>query len=130
MKTTLRLRLACAAAALALASLTGCVAVIAGAAGAGTVAYVRGELESTLSSGYEKSVEATNLAVQQLQFAKVSERRDAVMDTITVRTAGDRKVVIRISKVADLTSKVRIRVGWFGDEALSLTILEKIRANL
>ncbi len=130
MKTTLKFRVACAAAALALASLTGCVAVVAGAAGAGTVAYVRGELESTLSAGYEKSVEATNLAVQQLQFAKVSERRDALMDTITVRTAGDRKVVIRISKIADLNSKVRIRVGWFGDEALSLTILEKIRSNL
>ena len=130
MKTTLRFRIACAAAALALASLTGCVAVIAGAAGAGTVAYIRGELESTLSAGYDRSVEATNLAVQQLQFARVSERRDALMDTITVRTAGDRKVVIRINKVADFNSKVRIRVGVFGDEALSLTILDKIRSNL
>ncbi len=122
--------MACAAAALALVSLTGCVAVVAGAAGAGTVAYVRGELESTLGAGYERSVEATNLAIQQLQFAKVSERRDALLDTITVRTAGDRKVVIRVNKVADFSSRVRIRVGWFGDEALSLTILEKIRANL
>jgi len=130
MKTTLKFRLVLAAAALALASLTGCVAVIAAGAGAGTVAYVRGELESTLSAGYEKSTEATNLAVQQLQFARVSERKDALDDIITLRTAGDRKVVIRITKVAELTSKVRIRAGWFGDEALSLTILEKIRSNL
>lgn len=123
--------MACAAAVLALGSLTGCVAVVVGvAAGAGTVAYVRGELETTLSAGYERSVEATNLAAQQLQFARVSERRDALQDTITLRTAGDRKVVIRINKIADYNSKVRIRVGVFGDEALSLTILEKIRANL
>lgn len=123
--------MACVAAALALGPLTGCVAVVVGiAAGAGTVAYVRGELETTLSAGYEKSVEATNLAVQQLQFARVAERRDALSDTITVRTAGDRKVVIRINKIADFSSRVRIRVGIFGDEALSLTILEKIRANL
>jgi hypothetical protein len=130
MKTTLRIRLVLAAAALVLASLTGCVAVVAGAAGAGAVAYVRGELESMLSAGYDNSADAANRAVQQLQFAKISERKDALTDIITVRTAGDRKVVIKIIKVADLNSKVKIRVGWFGDEALSLTILEKIRANL
>jgi hypothetical protein len=106
------------------------VAVVAGAAGAGAVAYVRGQLESTLSAGYDKAADAANLAVQQLQFSKISEKKDAVADIITVRTAGDRKIVIKIDKVAALSSKVRIRVGWFGDEALSLTVLDKIRANL
>ena len=130
MNTTLRIQALVAAAALVLTSLTGCVAVVAAGAGAGTVAWARGELESTLSAGYDTSVEATNRAIQQLQFAKISESKDALTDKIIVRTAGDRKVVIRIDKMADLSSKVRIRVGWFGDEALSLTILEKIRANL
>jgi ABC-type sugar transport system substrate-binding protein len=130
MKTTLKLQLVLAVAALALASLTGCVAVVAGAASAGTVAWVRGELESTLSAGYDKSAEATNLAVQQLQLAKISETKSGEDDVIIVRTAGDRKVRIRLTRVADSNTKVRIRVGWFGDEALSLTVLEKIRANL
>jgi len=130
MNTILKIRLVLAAAALVLASLTGCVAVVAGAAGAGAVAYVRGQLESTLSAGYDKAADAANLAVQQLQFSKISEKKDAVADIITVRTAGDRKIVIKIDKVAALSSKVRIRVGWFGDEALSLTVLDKIRANL
>ena len=130
MKTTLKLQLVFAAAALALASLTGCVAMVAGAAGAGTVAWVRGELESTLSAGYDKSTEAANLAVQQLQLVKISETKSGEDDVIIVRTAGDRKVRIRITRVADPNTKVRIRVGWFGDEALSLAVLEKIRANL
>ncbi len=130
MKTTLRIQAAVAAAVLVLASLTGCVAVVAAGAGAGTVAYVRGELDSTLSAGYDTSVTAANRAIQQLQFAKISESRDALTDKIIVRTAGDRKVVIWVDKMSDLSSKVRIRVGWFGDEALSLTVLEKIRANL
>src|SRR5512140_1046412 len=120
MKTTLKIQALVIAAALVLTSLTGCVAVVAAGAGAGTVAWVRGELESTLSAGYDASIDATNRAIQQLQCAKIREQKDALTDKITVRTAGDRKVVIRIDKMADLSSKVRIRVGTFGDEALSL----------
>jgi hypothetical protein len=94
------------------------------------VAWVRGELDATLDTNYEKAVPAANAAVAQLQFARISEKKDALTDILTVRTAGDRKVVIRVLKIADQTSRVKIRVGFFGDQALSLTILDKIKANL
>jgi hypothetical protein len=129
MKPALKFRLMLAAALLA-ASLTGCVAVVAGAAGAGTVAWVRGELEARLDASYEKAATAANLAIKQLQFAKISEKKDALTAILIARTAEDRKVEIKVLKVGDQSAKVQIRVGVFGDEALSLTILDKIRTNL
>ena len=114
----------------ATACLTGCVAVVAGAAGAGTVAYVSGGLDASLSTGYEKAVTASNLAIQQLEFAKISEKKDALTAYFTARTAGDRKVTIKVIKIADQATKVEIRVGFFGDKLLSMTILDKIKANV
>ncbi len=110
--------------------LSGCVAVVAGAAGAGAVAYVRGQLEAPLNADYEQSVAATNLAIKQLEFARISEKKDALEAYFTVRTAADRKIDIKVIKIAAGASKVQIRVGIFGDEDLSMTVLTKIRDNL
>ncbi len=129
MKTKLTFGLVLAAAVLSAAA-TGCVAVVAGAAGAGTVAWVQGRLDATLNADYEKTVIAANLAIKDLQFAKISEKKDALEAILVARTAGDRKVAIKVLKATDQSAKVQIRVGVFGDEALSLTILDKIKANL
>jgi hypothetical protein len=129
MKTKWTFGLVLAAAVLSTA-LTGCLAVAAGAAGAGAVAWVEGRLDATLNADFERVVRAANLAIKDLQFAKISEKKDALEAIFVARTAGDRRVEIKALKVANQTSKVQIRVGVFGDEALSLTILDKIKANL
>jgi Protein of unknown function (DUF3568) len=120
------------AALLAVTSLvqTGCVVVAAGAAGAGAVAYVRGELQSTLTGSFEAVEKAANRSIEQLQLVKINEKKDAFVAIITARTADDKKVEIKATKLAAETTKVEIRVGVFGDEAKSLAILEKIKANL
>ncbi len=109
---------------------TGCLAVAAGAAGAGAVAWVRGELDATLSNRFEDVEVASNRAVQQLQLAKVNESKSAIDAEIVARTAQDKKIQIRLNRTAEGITRVRIRVGIVGDETLSRTILEKIRANL
>ena len=55
---------------------------------------------------------------------------DALTAILIARTAEDRKVEIKVSKTGDQSAKVQIRVGFFGDEALSLTVLDKIKTNL
>ncbi|MFA5056729.1 MAG: DUF3568 family protein [Opitutaceae bacterium] len=130
MKTNLNFRLMLVAATLTLASLTGCVAVVAGAAGAGTVAWVMNRLDATLDTNFEKAATAANLAIKQLEFAKVSEKKDALTATLIARTAEDKKVEIKVLKVSDQSTKVQIRVGVFGDKTVSLAILDKIKANL
>lgn len=113
----------------AMAVSSGCVAVVAGAGAGAAVAYVRGDLDATLSTSYESSVRAVNKSIADLQFAKVSEAKDATRATIIARTAADKKIEIRVEPVGQTVAKVKIRVGTFGDESLSLTILEKIKAN-
>jgi hypothetical protein len=114
----------------AAAATSGCVAVAAGAGAGAAVAYVRGDLEATLGSSYDNAANATNRAIQQLGFAKVSEKRDTLVDVFTVRNAADKKIEIRLDNLANNLTKVRIRVGVFGDEPLSIAILEKIKGNL
>lgn len=113
-----------------LAWTSGCLAVAAGAAGAGAVAWVRGELEAQVPHSFEDVDAAANRAVQQLGFAKVNESKSAIDAEIIARTGQDKKIVIRLDRTADRITRVRIRVGLVGDEVLSRTILDKINANL
>jgi len=116
------------AAAVLLAS--GCVAVVAAGAAGGTVAYVRGALKATLDRPVERVGDATNRAVQDLKFALVSSRVDAVSGDIIARTARDVKVEIQLKKVSDNSTAVDIRVGVFGDQAISQQLLARIQRNL
>ena len=108
----------------------GCFIVVAGAAGAGTVAYVRGELDATLDKPLDAVAAAADDAIAQLQFAKISESKDAFTADLIARTAEDKKIEIKITKKGDGVSGVAIRIGLFGDEEKSRAILDKINANL
>ena len=118
---------------LAFASGAGCVAVAVGA-GAGAavaaVAYVRGDLDATLNASFDKSIAAANKTIEQLQFVKVSQNKDALQAILVARNAADKKIEFRVEKGGDGVTNLKIRVGVFGDEALSLAILDKVKANL
>jgi hypothetical protein len=109
---------------------SGCLLVAAGAAGAGTVAYVRGELAASLGNDFGAVTKATGRAIEQLKFAKVSENADALSARFVVRTAQDKKIEVELTKIGEALTKVEIRVGVFGDETVSMTVLDKIKANL
>ncbi len=112
-----------------LAFLSGCILAAAGA-GAGAVAYVRGELEANVDKDYNSVLNATREAIKDLEFAKVSENKDALKAVLVARTALDKKIEITVSNPGKSLTNIKIRVGVFGDEQLSLTILEKIKARL
>lgn len=121
--------LAVVAAAVLLLTLPGCIAVAAGA-GAGVVAYVRGDLETTVAKDYNAVVDATREAIKELEFAKISDNKDAFAAILVARTAVDKKVEISLTNKGKGLAGIKIRVGVFGDEQLSLAILEKIKAGL
>jgi hypothetical protein len=114
----------------ALPWLTGCVVVAAGAVGAGAVAYVRGELDSSVEHGIDDTYRATQQALAALEFAKISEHKSMIDAELVSRTALDKKVEIKLSKITERMTKIQIRVGMVGDQQLSLAILEKIQAQL
>ena len=136
MKTTslgasfsLRRLLAAVLLGVSLASLSGCILAAAGA-GAGAVAYARGDLDTNLNYDYNKVVDSARNTIKDLEFAKISENKDALKAILVARTALDKKVEITITNSGKKLTNIKIRVGLFGDEALSMSILDKIKAGL
>jgi hypothetical protein len=115
---------------ISLAGLTGCVAVVAaGAAGTG-VAWFSGRLEANLDQNIDAVFAASQKALTQLEFANISNKKSSVDALLVSRTALDKKVEITLQKVTDRSTKIMIRVGLFGDETLSMSILDKVKAEL
>lgn len=112
---------------------TGCLLLVAGgaaAAGAGTYAYVQGELKATESASLDRVWRATQVAVTELELPITSRQKDALGAKLLARTSSDKKVEINLKKLTDTTTEIRIRVGTWGDEALSRLILDKIKKRL
>ena len=121
---------------LVLAGLTvhsaGCLAVVAGAGAAGTVAYMRGDLETEEPFKLETVYAATREAVKQLGLSVLEGKteRDALSATIVARDAADKRVTVSLKAATEQSTKVSIRVGTFGDEAQSHLLYNRIRENL
>lgn len=109
---------------------SGCMAVaVAGATAAGVV-WVRGALETNLDRDLGRVHDAAVSAVEDLEFALVSKRKSGVDGEVVARTALDKRVSITLKQVTQNTTKISIRVGLMGDEAMSQVILERIRKRL
>lgn len=114
--------------------LTGCLAAAAvggaAAAGAGTVAYIKGELKATEEATLEKTWEATVGAVDELEFLVINKVKDAVSAELEAKTADNKTIKIELKRVSENLTDISIRVGTFGDESLSRYILSKIETRL
>ena len=114
--------------------LTGCLAAAAvgagAAAGAGTIAYISGELKSTEGYPFATVWAATVKAVDQLEFIVINKVNDAISGQYKCVTADNKKVHIDVNRVGDNITEIKIRVDTFGDETLSRYILNKIHSNI
>lgn len=123
----------CGLAGLMLAMCGGCVLLAVGgaaAAGAGTVAYVRGELQTTVDAPLERTWAASQKALTDLQMPVTDQDKDGLSGKLTARAAGDKKVVVRVKKVTSTATELGIRIGTWGDETKSHEILEAIKRRL
>jgi hypothetical protein len=112
-----------------LAGLSGCWIVLAGGAAAGTVAYVKGELNATVSQDVPAVYNASLKAMDDLKIPVLSSGQDSLTATVAARDAQDKKITIDIKR-AGATTDIIIRVGFWGDQAKSQTILDKIKSHL
>jgi hypothetical protein len=111
---------------------SGCPAVFVGAAaggaaGAGTIAYVGGELKSSEEVSLNRAWKATQMAMRDLEFSITDKGKDAFDAELRASGAGGKKIRVALKKISDTRTEIRIRVGTFGDESLSLKILERIK---
>jgi len=107
----------------------GCVIAAVGA-GAGTVAYVRGDLQTIESKSLDYVYEAAEKAIKELGLNVTKKTKDAMSATIVARDAQDKKITIKLSASAEETTKLSIRIGVFGSETKSRRIYEEIKKNL
>jgi hypothetical protein len=122
--------------ALVLASLTinsaGCLIVAAGAGAAGTVAYMRGDLEMEEACKLEVVYTATREAMKQLELPVLEGKteKDALSATIVARDASDKRITVKLKAQGEQTTKISIRIGTFGDQTKSQMIYNRIREKL
>lgn len=114
----------------AAALLQGCVAVVVGAGAAGTVAYIRGDLESIESKDLNAVYEATLKAMEQLELSVSRKTKDAMSAEVIARDAEDKKITISLGATAEGATKISIRIGVFGSETKSRLIYDQIKKNL
>ncbi|MDN3511596.1 MAG: DUF3568 family protein [Candidatus Jettenia sp. CY-1] len=112
-------------------SSSGCVALlVGGGAGAGTIAYLKGDLRSLEEASLERVWEAAQKAIQELEFVVTSKQKDIFSAKFTVHGAQDKKITVDLKKISDNLTEIKIRVGIFGDESLSRLLLERVRKHL
>jgi uncharacterized lipoprotein len=114
--------------------LQGCGALLAGgagaAAGAGTIAYVRGEAQSTYPASFERTWNATLGALQEANLKVQDTDQDGSQGTIKAVQADDKNVNVALEPAGPGTTSVKIRVGTFGDEETSRAIHQRIASRL
>jgi hypothetical protein len=114
-----------------IATTSGCVAVAVGAAaGAGTVAYQRGSLVSHESAGMDATWSACQGAIKRLEFEEEGATKDALEGTLEARSGNGRTITFKLRRISENSTELRIRVGMFGDEAMTRQIHEAVRKSL
>lgn len=108
----------------------GCMLAVVGLGAAGTVAYVRGDLQSTESAGIDDVYQASLKALDELELHPTTKSKDALSAVIIARDAEDKKVTIKLKAAAEDSTKLSIRIGVFGSETKSRMIYQKIQENL
>jgi hypothetical protein len=113
--------------------LQGCVLLAVGAgaaAGAGTVAYIKGELQTTYAASLDRTWNATLEALRDLDYKVITSEKGGAEGEIEAKQIGGDKVKVALSISGPGTTLVKIRVGVFGDEAISRAISDKIAQKL
>jgi hypothetical protein len=131
-------RLALPALALLALANGGCLLAVAGAAGAGAVgyAYYNGLLYRDYHANLDDSLAAVRAALVELQFPIIEQKADTGTAYVKTRTADGHTVRIHLDLVPSpipvegSLTRVGIRVGFSGDEPISVRILEQINRHL
>jgi hypothetical protein len=109
----------------------GCVALVAGgAAGAGTVVYIKGQLNEDINAPVTKVYAASISTLKDLGLPIIEDRHDSLSAKIKSEFADGSNVWIEIESLTSESCKVTIRVGIMGDEYKSRQILDHIHKHI
>ncbi len=118
---------------IAIGSQLGCSLLVFGGgavAGAGMVAYAKGELSAADEVELDRVWDAAQGAMEDLDFTIESRHTTATSAKLVARGADSRRVTVVLEERVGEFTEIRIRIGFFGDEALSRVILNRMRRRL
>jgi hypothetical protein len=95
-----------------------------------TYSKAEGLLRSTLEGSVPDVVNATNATLEDLEFTGVDSTVDKLKGKIIARMAVGKKVSINLEAVDFDTTSIRIKVGTFGDQSISMQIFRSIEKRL
>jgi len=108
----------------------GCFFLAGAAAGAVGIVYTKGDLTGYEDATVPRTAEATKLAMKDLGFPLLESYATSDEGEVNARVGSDNKATVHLDRKSDQVCKINIRIGTFGDEALSRQILEKIQLHL
>jgi hypothetical protein len=109
-------------------ALSGCSTIAA--ARVSTFAYVNGELCATLPAPLDDAYRASSTALEELELPVIGWAKDAFGARLTAIQAQGGDVHVVLERKGDQATRIRIRVGSFGDQVKARYILRTIADNL
>ena len=110
-------------------SQVGCLVLAAAGAGAGTVAYTRGDLETTSSKSVAEVYKVIEASCKDMDF-EIYKQEQKAFSGLIVANSDFGKVAFTIKGKSPTKTDLSIRVGTFGDKDASQLILNKIKPQL
>ncbi len=115
-----------------LTAMSGCVFLLAGAAGgAGTAFWLSGKLSQEVNAPFERTIKAAKSALKSLRLEIDKETVAENVAQITGKYGDGRTIWIDIHRVTEASSKIEVRVGAVSpDKEAADKILKKIMRYL
>ena len=108
---------------------SGCVGLVAVGAGAGTVAYIRGDLEVESTKPVDQVMAAIEKTCTELNF-NIDKKETKAFTGMVVADGDFGRVVFKARARNPEKTELSIRVGPFGDQGASELIYEKLKPKL
>ena len=119
---------------LAACVLSSCAAAVlagaAGGAGVGTAAYIEGEDSRVHSANLDQTWTATLDVLKQMNIRVEKSHKDALGGIVEAKRADGTDVRIKEEPAEGSTTRVKIRIGVFGDQNASEAIQNSIDGSL
>lgn len=112
------------------ALMTGCAAALVGGGVAGSIFYVKGDLEKTIHASYDQVYDASLAGLKDLGLEVTETGKGTEKASIKSRRLDGKTIRINITPQMGKTTNISIRIGTFGDERSSREVLDAIEARL
>ncbi len=110
--------------------LSGCTSVVKGVPVGDGAIYKQGTLRAVLGAQLPTVDQATRATMEELDFVAIDAVTDRLKSTVKATMADGTKVKVKLEAEDFESTSIRIKVGNFGDDSISIQILKHIKRRL